>query len=117
MENTCKQDDRVSDPVALPPQNQTPASRPEFIRLPRSGDRCSLSGLSRATMNNLILGPKPPVKSICLRKRGAQKGVRLIVVQSLIDFLNSLEDEVFESEKDGDDRSSTRNAASPFRNN
>ena len=97
---TTNQDDRVSDPVAWPPQNLIPAILPEFIRLPRSSERCQISGLSRAGLNNLILGPNPPVRSVCLRKRGALRGVRLIVVQSLIEYLYSLED-----------------AASPFRNN
>jgi len=61
---------------------------PEFIRLPKAGALCPYSGLSRSFLNSLVLpGPqndyRPPVRSIPLRKRGAQKGVRVIVWSSL----------------------------------
>lgn len=46
-----------------------------------------MSGLSRSTLNALVLGPNPPVESVCLRRRGAAKGIRLIVAQSLRDYL------------------------------
>jgi hypothetical protein len=62
---------------------------PEFTRLPRTGERCPISGLSRSALNALILGPNPPVKSICLRRRGAARGVRLIVTASLLEYLRS----------------------------
>lgn len=65
---------------------------PEFIRLPRSGEREPITGLSRSTLNKLILPNqgncfKPQVKSVCLRKRGAVRGTRLISRDSLINFL------------------------------
>ena len=67
--------------------------RPEFIRLPKGG-LCPITGLSRSKLNELILPCdqndfKPPVKSVCLRKRGAATGTRLIVLDSLLDYLYS----------------------------
>ena len=69
------------------------SARPEFIRLPKGG-LCSYTGLSRSKLNQLILpceqnGYKPPVKSASLRKPGAIKGTRLIVLDSLLDYLYS----------------------------
>lgn len=65
---------------------------PEFLRLPKNGQRCPVTGLCRATMNELILPTKgneyrPPVKSVSLRKRGAVRGVRLIPTDDLIRYL------------------------------
>ena|ERR1035437_732826 len=72
----------------------TPAShRPEFIRLPPPGAACPWTGLRRSKLNELILpsdanNHKPPVKSICLRNRGQNKAVRLIVYDSLLNYLH-----------------------------
>jgi hypothetical protein len=79
--------DRTADPIAVPDGRDTDKQIPEFLRLPRSGSRCVLTGLSRATLNALILGDKPLVKSICLRQRGAARGIRLLVTSSLLEFL------------------------------
>lgn len=70
---------------------------PEFIRLPKPGTRWPLTGLSRGKLNQLVLpsevnGFKPPVRSISMRKRGHLKGVRLVVVDSLLKYLYSLEE-------------------------
>jgi len=62
---------------------------PEFLRLPKVGERCPVSGLCRSSLNALILGPNPPVKSVVLRKRCAVRGVRLIVTSSLLGYLYS----------------------------
>jgi hypothetical protein len=64
----------------------------EFLRLPPVGQRCPVTGMSRSALNNLILptpanGNKPPVKSFCLRQRGARTGIRLIDYQSLRNFI------------------------------
>ena len=66
--------------------------RPEFIRLPQPGKRCPYTGLSRSGLNNLILpcalnGHRPPVRSVCLRPRGAVRGTRLICYDSLMGYL------------------------------
>jgi hypothetical protein len=61
---------------------------PEFIRLPRAGQRCPWTGLSRASLNELILPPCAQVRSVVLRRSGAIRGVRLISYDSLLDFLH-----------------------------
>ncbi|PTY08009.1 hypothetical protein DB347_07015 [Opitutaceae bacterium EW11] len=67
----------------------------EWLRLPAPGRRCPFTGLSRSTLNELTIpGPannrKPPVKSVVLRKRGAQRGIRLISYDSLMAYLDSM---------------------------
>jgi hypothetical protein len=71
--------------------------KPEFIRLPKSGTRCPHTGLSRSKMNQLVLPCKendfkPPVESKSDRKRGTIRGTRYIVFDSLIGYLNGLDD-------------------------
>lgn len=72
----------------------TDSVKPEWTRLPGLKGRCPYSGLSRSALYMLISpseenGYSPPVRSICLRRRGAVRGVRLIHVQSLLDFLGA----------------------------
>lgn len=67
---------------------------PEFIRLPKAGHKCNITGLSRSTLNAIILPSKtndykPKVKSISLRKRGNLRGIRLICYRDLINHINS----------------------------
>src|SRR5437763_10513929 len=67
---------------------------PEFIRLPKSGEKCPHCGLARSTLNNLILPCaendfKPSVKSHLLRQRGRIRGIRLIDYASLCSFIRS----------------------------
>lgn len=81
-------------------------ANPEFIRLPKTGERCPHTGLSRTELNCLILpnaknGHRPPVASVCLRKRGALRGTRLIIFDSLISYLHSLSAKP-QSRKDAD---------------
>lgn len=69
--------------------------KPEWIRLPAPGHRCRHTGLSRSSLNELVLPAatndwKPPVKSVVLRKRGAIRGIRLIGYDSLMDYLATL---------------------------
>jgi hypothetical protein len=61
---------------------------PETIRLPRPGQLCPYSGLTRSALNMLILPGlwndfKPPVKSYVLRQKGARTGIRLVSWSSL----------------------------------
>ena len=68
---------------------------PAYVRLPKSSTRCSVSGLSRSSLNELILpsagnGFKPPVRSRVLKKHGASRGVRLIDVESLLSYIKNL---------------------------
>ena len=82
--------------VQIPPASGIIQRDPEFIRLPKTGKLCQYSGCSRSKLNELVLACpandfKPPVKSVCLRQRGAVKGVRLIVFKSLMDYLHGQE--------------------------
>ena len=72
--------------------------RPEWLRLPRSRSKCPYSGLSRSTLNQLVLpcpanDGKPPVRSVVVRQRGALRGIRLINFDSLMTHLNALTEE------------------------
>lgn len=63
-------------------------AEPLTIRLPRTGQRCPWTGLSRSAMNELILpckanGFSPPVKSKVLQSQGKSRGIRLVVFASL----------------------------------
>lgn len=66
-------------------------------KLPGNGGRCPVTGLSRTTLHKLAVpcianNHQPPVKSIVLRKnKYATRGIRLIVRQSLLDHLKTLE--------------------------
>lgn len=86
----------TADPVSIPPASGVILREPEFIRLPKAGTLCPYSGLTRSKLNELVLpcaanNFKPPVKSVCLRKKGATKGVRLIVYKSLMEYLHAQE--------------------------
>jgi len=64
---------------------------PEWIRLPKKTP-CPYTGLSRSKLATLVIpcaenDHRPPVKSVCLRARGAARGVRLISYDSLMDYL------------------------------
>jgi hypothetical protein len=79
-------------PVAV---GYTTGTIPEFIRLPKPGKLCPLTGLSRSKLNELILPVasndfRPLVKSVSLRKRGQIKAVRLISYDSLRAYLYAL---------------------------
>jgi len=70
----------------------TGAITPEFIRLPKPGRTCPYTGMTRSSLNELILptprnNHKPPVRSFCLRHNGSATGVRLIGYKSLIQFI------------------------------
>jgi hypothetical protein len=60
---------------------------PEYIRLPRVGERCSITGMSRAILNRLILGENPPVRSVSILRPGTSRGVRLVETKSLLQYL------------------------------
>ena len=75
-----------------------PETRIEYIRLPRAKKRDPVFGLSRTTINSLVLPTalndfQPPVRSFVLRKPGARTGVRLILVSSLREYIQAQEQE------------------------
>ena len=64
----------------------------EFCRLPRPRTRCPLTGFSRTTIEENIRAGNIRAKK--LRKAGSTRGITLIEVQSLRDFVNDLPDAV-----------------------
>ena len=70
-----------------------PYTLPEFLRLPKSGTLCPVTGLTRSAINALILGPRPAVRSVCLRRSGALRGIRLIPAAELLKYLYGQIDE------------------------
>ena len=64
---------------------------PEFIRIPQNGELCPHSGFSRTKLYNLCRERKIRYK---LEKSddGNEKGIRLIVGQSLYNYLSGLPD-------------------------
>jgi hypothetical protein len=89
-----KQKDRTTiAPLQIPPRTASINPKQiEFLRLPPVGQRCPVTGMSRAALNGLILpseanNNKPPVRSFCIRQQGARTGIRLIDYQSLRGFI------------------------------
>lgn len=77
----------TNDPIFDP-------NEPIYIRLPKPKENCLRTGLSRSSLNQLILPcPEnnwdPPVQSLNLTKPGNLGGARLIVWKSLKDYLSS----------------------------
>lgn len=65
------------------------------IRLPKVGARCPHTGLSRSSLNELILpcpanNFRPPVKSGLIKKQGASRGVRVIDYKNLTAYVEKL---------------------------
>ena len=91
MSATCKQPSKRAEAAS--------ASQPRYVRLPPQGEACHFTGLSRGKLNELILPTSrahdtPPVKSFILPNRGKnKKGVRMIVLSSLLGYLAKLESE------------------------
>jgi len=78
-------------PLEIPARVVT-AIVPEFIRLPKNGEQCPYSGLTRSFINSVILATpsnsfKPPVQSFVIRKKGARTGVRLVSYESLRQYI------------------------------
>lgn len=76
----------------LPTVPSAASFTPEFIRLPPPGLKCPYTGLSRSAINELILPTlrndyTPPVKSFCLRQKGAKTGIRLVSYPGIRDYI------------------------------
>ena len=77
-------------------------TRPVWIRLPEKKGRCLYTGLSRTTLFELSVpcaanDLRPPVESVVIKKRYAQRGIRLIRLKSLMRHLRDLvgKEEIF----------------------
>jgi len=71
-------------------QCQTESRR--YLRLPKPGTLCPITGLTRSYINLLVLpckanGFNPPVRSFCLKQPGRKTGVRLVDINSLFDYI------------------------------
>lgn len=62
---------------------------PEFIRLPKAGELCPVTGLPRTTLIELLQDAGPEkIKVRHLRKRGASTGISLIPRGELIAYIH-----------------------------
>ena len=77
-------------PVKTPETTVPGVFQPTWIRLPKSGQQCPYTGLSRSVLNGLILGNNAPVRSLSLRKQFALKGTRLVHLGSLLAYLDGV---------------------------
>jgi hypothetical protein len=71
-----------------------PAQQPEFIRLPRNGERCPYSSLTRTAMDQLVRPQafndfNPPVESRIVRSGQGRRGSVFISYRSLMAYLSS----------------------------
>ena len=69
-------------------------NQPIWIRLPRYSDRCEFTGLSRSTLAELIrpcksTGKNSRVEAKTIERSGATRGITLINLKSLLDFINA----------------------------
>jgi hypothetical protein len=89
--------DKTTSLEIIPPVSGVNTALPEFIRLPKPGKRCYWTGLTRSAMNELVLGENPKVASMVLTREGAGRGVRLVSLSALLDFLR----EAMEAQQNG----------------
>ena len=68
-----------------------PPAEAEFLRLPKPGERCPITQLSRTGI--IELGEAGLVKLVRVRKPGTTRGCVLVVRQSLLDYLHGLADQ------------------------
>lgn len=64
---------------------------PTWIRIPKHGTRCPYTGLSRSYIFGLVASGKVRSKVI-ISDKASVRGVRLIALQSLLDFIESVPD-------------------------
>lgn len=65
---------------------------PVWVRLPKAGQQCPYTGLSRAKIYQLIAGASPLVRSVVVpngSSRGS-RGTRLINLDSLLNYIENL---------------------------
>ena len=89
----------MSSLVQIPPQNDAAQHRVEFFRLPQPGKRDPYFGLSRAWYYKAAaLGE---IRMIAVRQRGALRGVRLVVYDSVADYIRRAGEELRQSVSSG----------------
>jgi hypothetical protein len=85
VEPTKLQLTQNSDAIA----SSRPNIQPRYIRLPKPGQLCPFTGLSRTNLYWFLTHGQ--VKSISLRRPGTSRGVRLIDFDSLCAAIRSFE--------------------------
>jgi len=79
----------TTEPIRCANHTQLPLGfRPEWIRLPKPSTLCPWTGLSRTKMWDIIAAGH--AKTVCLRRKGAAKGARLVHLESLLNYLEGL---------------------------
>jgi len=74
--------------IKLPTCPAIAGARPDWIRLPKPGMLCPWTGLSRSKLWEVLqIGS---VRHIVLLKPGAKRGARLIKLESLLAYFDSL---------------------------
>jgi site-specific DNA recombinase len=91
FERTAKPQ-QIPGPTNSRERSESTGDEPLYIRLPKPGQLCPRTGMTRSALNELILPTgrnsyRPLVESKCLRKHKDGKGTRLIVWQSLKEYL------------------------------
>ena len=73
------------------------APKPEWIRLPKAGENEFFTGLKRDQISALCApgsdGSSPRVRSKIVRKDGAKRHIRLVNLQSLLNYVEGLPEE------------------------
>jgi len=100
LKKTFRKGQPTFTPITAPPRIVTAPIEPEFLRLPKPGLLCPITGLSRSAINQLILPciqnkGRPAVRSFCLRQRGAKTGIRLVDYASLRLYIRRHEENTF----------------------
>ncbi len=67
------------------------AARPEFTRMPKAGAVCPWTGLGRSFLYRLAA--EGEIRTLSVRQRGAARGVRLIKLDSVFQYLARVEKE------------------------
>jgi hypothetical protein len=85
MNNNLRPDNPLKFAIAV-------KTEAEFMRLPKPGEKDPVFALTRSYLNMLILPCRendfrPPVKSFVLRRVRTRKGVRLIEIASLRNYI------------------------------
>jgi hypothetical protein len=80
-----------SAPVIAPVMAQCGAEFPEFLPMPSPGQTCRYSGLRRGVLYQLAR--EGLIETISIRRKGRARGRRLIVAETLRNYLRGLRDE------------------------
>lgn len=73
--------------------------RPEWLRLPKPGQRCPVSGLCRSYLHTLVRDGK--IRTVSIRERGRKTGIRLISYDSLMAFIAKQAEPADKPEQEG----------------